>query len=147
MSATNSRRLGDVPVIALIILIAIAVVASVALSGWVFGLTKRYTRGVGVTIIPSASSCSLSKGCTIVLSNQGDDPVRVVSIYVGEQRVGSYTLSPTTQLGPDAIQPHAQATLTFSLQGLVGLSPEQSVEIHVGLDNGNTVSTMLTLTA
>lgn len=123
------------------ILIALVVVVCVALAGWVFGLSKSYTESGAITILPSESSCDTS-GCRIVVSNQGERPVSVVSAWVNGQSVAAYSVIPVTQLGPNAVPAHSQATVVFGLQGAYS---GQSVEIRLGLSNGNTISTVLTV--
>jgi len=139
-------RLGISPVIASIVLIAIAVVIAVALSGWAFGLSRSYMKSDGVTVLPSESSCSLSAGCRIVISNQGDNPVSVVRVLANSQDVSQYTLNPAPSSGY-TIPAHTQATVVFGLTGISVSSAQQNIEVQIGLSNGNTVSTLLPVTS
>lgn len=141
---SQASRLGVSPVIASIVLIAIAVVIAVALSGWALGLSKSYMRADGVTILPSESSCSLSGGCRIVVSNQGDSPISVVHVLANSQDVSQYTLNPSS--GGYTIPAHTQATVVFNLAGIGVSSTQQNIEVQIGLSNGNTVSTVVSLT-
>ncbi|PSN91648.1 hypothetical protein B9Q08_02470 [Candidatus Marsarchaeota G2 archaeon ECH_B_SAG-M15] len=143
---SQASRSGVSPVIASIVLIAIAVVIAVALSGWAFGLSKSYMRADGVTILPSESSCSLSGGCRIVVSNQGDSPISVVRVLANSQDVSQYTLNPAPS-GGYTIPAHTQAIVVFGLTGISVSSTQQNIEVQIGLSNGNTVSTVVPVTS
>ncbi|MEM3794544.1 MAG: archaellin/type IV pilin N-terminal domain-containing protein [Thermoprotei archaeon] len=142
MTPVGSKH-GVSPVIATVVLIAIALVVGVALSGWVFGLFKSYTRADAVTILPSESSCSVSGGCAIVVSNEGDQPIMVVRVLADNQQVSTYTVTPTVG-SADVLQPHTQATVSFGLS--VVTPTQQNVQVQIGLSNGIILTTLIPLT-
>src|SRR5579875_584375 len=124
--ATEKR--GISPVIATIILIAIAV------AGWVFGLFGSYSRTQPVTIIASASSCTTS-GCSIKLSNQGGSAVTVVSASINGQTVSGFSAV--------SVAAGASTSVSVSAPSGVSLVDGQTVQVQLGLSNGATLSTTL----
>jgi flagellin-like protein len=136
------RKRGISPVIAIVILIGIAVVVGVALSGWVFGMFRSYTKSGGVTILPSESTCSVIAGCSIVVANDGDSPVSITHVWVDSQPVSQFNVISTQ--GSNTVAPHGQAEVDFQLGQNFG-TQDQNVEVQLGLSNGLIISTFLPL--
>jgi flagellin-like protein len=132
-SRPHNAKKGISPVIATIILIAITIVIAIAVAGWVFGLFGSYSRTQAVTIVASASSCTASGNCQIMVSNQGGSAVTVVSASINGMSASLNTLNTVIPAGSSEV-----VTVT-----LTGYTAGQTVQVQLGLSNGNTLSTTL----
>jgi flagellin-like protein len=133
-SRPHNAKKGISPVIATIILIAITIVIAIAVAGWVFGLFGSYSRTQAVTIVASASSCTASGHyCQIMVSNQGGSAVTVVSASINGMSASLNTLNTVIPAGSSEV-----VTVT-----LTGYTAGQTVQVQLGLSNGNTLSTTL----
>jgi len=135
-SRPHNAKKGISPVIATIILIAITIVIAIAVAGWVFGLFGSYSRQGGVTILASASNCySSTNSCIITVSNQGSTGVTVISASINGQQE---TLAASVPVS-------AGTTATVSVSAASGqtLTSGETVNVQLGLSNGNTISTTL----
>ena len=136
-SRPHSAKKGISPVIATIILIAITIVIAIAVAGWVFGLFGSYSRTQAVTIVASASSCTPSS-CQIMVSNQGGSAVTVVSASVDGKTIPAASIS-----GSTVIPAGASSTVAINFPSGTSFTPGQTVQVQLGLSNGNTLSTTL----
>ena len=133
-SRPHNAKKGISPLIATIILIAITIVIAIAVAGWVFGLFGSYSRTQAVTIVASASNCSASNGnCQIMVSNQGGSAVTVVSASINGASASLNTLNTVIPAGSSDV-----VTVTLN-----GYTAGQTVQVQLGLSNGNTLSTTL----
>ena len=138
-SRPHNAKKGISPVIATIILIAITIVIAIAVAGWVFGLFGSYSRTQAVTIVASASNCSASNGnCQIMVSNQGGSAITVVSASVDGQTV------PTNSITSGTVIPAGTSNTVFiPFPSGTSYTAGQTVQVQLGLSNGNTLSTTL----
>jgi len=142
-SRPHNAKKGISPVIATIILIAITIVIAIAVAGWVFGLFGSYSRQGGVTILASASNCysststtkTLDNSCIITVSNQGSTGVTVISASINGQQ-GTLAASVPVSAG-------TTATVSVSAASSQTLTSGETVNVQLGLSNGNTISTTL----
>jgi len=134
-SRPHNAKKGISPVIATIILIAITIVIAIAVAGWVFGLFGSYSRTQAVTIVASASSCNTTN-CSIMLSNQGGSAVTVVSASVDGQTIPVASISGSTVIS-------AGGSGTVVVYFPSSYTAGQTVQVQLGLSNGNTLSTTL----
>ena len=138
-SRPHNAKKGISPVIATIILIAITIVIAIAVAGWVFGLFGSYSRTQAVTIVASASSCTASGNyCQIMVSNQGGSAVTVVSASVDGQTIPAASISGSTVIPAGASSP-----VTIYFPSSNSYIAGQTVQVQLGLSNGNTLSTTL----
>ena len=136
-SRPHNAKKGISPVIATIILIAITIVIAIAVAGWVFGLFGSYSRTQAVTIVASASSCN-PNGCNIMVSNQGGSAITVVSASVDGQTV------PTNSITGGTVIPAGKSnTVSITFPSGTSFTAGQTVQVQLGLSNGNTLSTTL----
>ena len=136
-SRPHNAKKGISPVIATIILIAITIVIAIAVAGWVFGLFGSYSRTQAVTIVASASSCN-PNGCNIMVSNQGGSAITVVSASVDGQTVPTNSIT-----GGTVIPAGASSTVVIHFPSGTSYTAGQTVQVQLGLSNGNTLSTTL----
>jgi len=136
-SRPHNAKKGISPVIATIILIAITIVIAIAVAGWVFGLFGSYSRTQAVTIVASASSCTASKhDCQIMVSNQGGSAVTVVSASINGMSASSLG-------GTQTISAGGSGTVVVYFPSSNSYIAGQTVQVQLGLSNGNTLSTTL----
>jgi len=134
-SRPHNAKKGISPVIATIILIAITIVIAIAVAGWVFGLFGSYSRTQAVTIVASASSCTPSS-CQIMVSNQGGSAVTVVSASINGMSASSLG-------GTQTISAGGSGTVVVYFPSSNSYIAGQTVQVQLGLSNGNTLSTTL----
>ena len=92
--AKPRRQRGISPVIATIILLAVAITVAVAASNWMGGISSQYTTYESVDII--TGSCTMSGGnwtLSFTLKNSGTHTASLLSVFINEVEVDAYNTS------------------------------------------------------
>lgn len=146
----NKKRKGISPVIATVMLVAVAVVIAAALAGFSGSLFGSYSSGPQVKI-QSISLDTLGAG-TIVMSNNGNSDDSVVKVEV--KNVGTDSGQDVTKglgLGGNIVQANSfQQSVTFDLSADTAfLAPAsgQQVTAVITMASGATITQTLTVVA
>ncbi len=128
----NRRRRGISPVIATVILVAVAITVSVAVAYWMGGIAGQYTKFEKVEI-QSAVCTSGGNGWTVALKlkNTGTATTTLISAFINDQEVGAYDVSSLV-----AAQWGTNMTQTTSL------TSGSSVTVNVYIGNAKSGSTL-----
>ena len=118
------------PVIATVILVAVAITISVAVAYWMGGISSQYTKFEKVEV--SSAICeSVTGGWKISLSlkNTGTAQVTLKNVFINDVEVNAYTAGATAPVA-------TQALVTYDLTAGLGLSSgqSQSTTIYIASD-------------
>jgi archaeal type IV pilus assembly protein PilA len=131
----NTRAIS--PVIATLLMIAIAVVASLVTYAWVMGYMNFTTEKTGKSIqIQSVSYASATHTFTVYVQNVGDSDLQFSSanfMFVNGGAAGSQTIASGTTGNPATLAKGNTATLTGTMTLTAGV---QSVTIKVTTMDG-----------
>jgi len=132
----NIRKRGISPVIATVILVAIAIVISIAAAFWMTGLLSSFTAYEKITISASISKIGTSNkyNATIIITNDGTLTVYVQKILInGTDQTSLFTSSIPTS----GISPGSSATITLPSTKYLLLTPGMPVKITVVTSRGS----------
>jgi flagellin-like protein len=128
------------PVLATVILIAITLIASIAIAGFVFGLFGSFTSTAQVTVVPvTCNNSPNSPGtltCTLTIKNTGSSSTSVTAVFLayGTQVPGT-GCSPVVSAGQSTT-----CTAIFNLTPTTSTIPVgQAVQGSITLSNGASV--------
>ena len=127
----NTRRKGVSPVIATVILVAIAIVVSIAAAFWMTGLLSSFTGYEKLTISASVSRISGREyNVTIVIVNEGTLSTNVKNILINGTDQTSLFQSQGSSL-PVEIPPGETKVITLPQSKKIILTPGRPVKITV----------------
>ena len=90
--ASSWKRRGISPVIATVILVALAITVAIAISYWMSGISSQYTKFESVDII--SGSCTKTGGnwtLSFTLKNSGTSTASLLSIFINDVEIDNYT--------------------------------------------------------
>ena len=121
----NTRKKGVSPVIATVILVAIAIVISIAAAFWMTGLLSSFTGYEKLTISASVSRISGREyNVTIVITNEGTLPTNVTRILInGTDQTSLFQGLP--------VEIPSGGTKVITLKSAITLTPGRPVKITV----------------
>ncbi|MCR6692717.1 MAG: DUF4352 domain-containing protein [archaeon YNP-LCB-003-016] len=137
----NTKKRGISPVIATVILVAIAIVISIAAAFWMTGLLSSFTSYEKLTLSATIAKTSTSEyTVTLVITNDGTVSAEVRAILInGVNCSTSFTPKPTVA-SPVIVSPGATqsftATSTLFPTG-VTITPGRPVKITVVTSRGS----------
>jgi len=140
MKRFRMNKKGVSPVIATIIIVAVAIVMSIAVAYWVLGLGASMTRYEKLQFISAYASGDESTGYTInmQLKNTGSAPATldVDTVFVNGKPVGD--VGATAAFTPLTLDPGASTTAaSLDLTGATGFTSGMTVEITIQTTAGN----------
>jgi flagellin-like protein len=116
----NTKKRGVSPVIATVILVAIAIVISIAAAFWMTGLLSSFTAYEKLTLSAIISKSGSDHKVTIAITNDGTVTATVLKILIdGEDKTSSF--SPTIPSSGYDISAGESVVFTATITG--GLSP------------------------
>lgn len=89
--ASSWKRRGISPVIATVILVAVAITVAIAISYWMGGISSQYAKFESVDII--SGSCTNTGGnwtLSFSLKNSGTSTASLLSIFINEVEIDTY---------------------------------------------------------
>ena len=124
----NTRRKGVSPVIATVILVAIAIVVSIAAAFWMTGLLSSFTAYERLTLSASISKSGTTYTLTITVVNDGTTTATVQKIFINAvDKSSSFITTP-----PQNIDPGDSKTFSISGNaGTLGITPGRPFRITV----------------
>jgi flagellin-like protein len=132
----NIRKRGISPVIATVILVAIAIVISIAAAFWMTGLLTSFTTYEKLTISASISKIGTPNkyNATIIITNDGTLTVYVQKILInGTDQTSLFSSSIPTS----GISPGSNAIITLPSNRYLWLTPGRPVKITVVTSRGS----------
>jgi flagellin-like protein len=129
MRNLNKNKKGVSDVIAVLLMIAIAVAASLIAYAWVMGYLSGTTNKVGKAIqIQSMYYSTSGNTLTIYVQNIGSGPVTLTNVYENGQNATSISFSPAT------LPINQTSTVTTGLP--TGFNPVNAVDVKVVCSDG-----------
>jgi flagellin-like protein len=120
------------PVIATVILVAVAITIAVAVSYWMSGISSSYTKFEKVEI--QTASCALDSfdnwNITVTLKNSGTAAATMMSVFVNDVEVGTYDVA----IDPAAALTTTQTDLTKVAAWTLASGATNTFNIWVGRD-------------
>jgi flagellin-like protein len=129
----NTKKKGVSPVIATVILVAIAIVISIAAAFWMTGLLTSFTAYEKLTISAAISKVSGNNyNVTIIITNDGTLTATVAKILIdGTDKSDSFRNVPTD------ISPGSTVSLILKTDTTITLTPGRPVKITVVTSRGS----------
>jgi len=115
------------PVIATLLMIAIAVVASLVVYAWVSGYMGFQTEKTGKSIIIQSTSIDAQSDLHLYVQNVGQGSVTVATIYLNSTLVPSASVAPA--LGTSASDIAESNTKEFTITGNYGQNDNIAIKV------------------
>jgi flagellin-like protein len=129
----NTEKKGISPVIATVILVAIAIVISIAAAFWMTGLLSSFTTYEKITISASISKTSSNQyTITVVIVNDGTLPTNVTAVLInGVDKSSNFNDTSNNKPPNIIINPGSSVTITANLTTSDVGAPGRPVKVTV----------------
>jgi len=128
----NTKKRGISPVIATVILVAIAIVISIAAAFWMTGLLSSFTAYEKLTLSATISKAPGGHQVTIAITNDGTSTATVLKILIdGNDYTNNFTSTSGSSIPSSGYDIPAGSSEVFTSGTIIGLSAGKPHKITV----------------